>query len=132
MIETKWVASDGKSRAVGSVPAAALAVRYALAGRAEHGALLVESLCADGGTRPFRAFRYDAATRTHAPMFCGSVSSCGPCGKGFAGVLDEAGGAHGSRTRDCASGLVCAGGAAWCRGTPEAAMRCERPLAWTW
>ncbi len=71
-----------------------------------------------------------------APTQCESVAGCAACGSSTACLVDAAGAAHCSQAPACSSGVlscacggdaICAGGAAWCRGTSAAGFRCERP-----
>lgn len=70
------------------------------------------------------------------PDRCQSVASCSACASYEACVLDGASAAHCSAAFcaqntplgcDCAGAQLCAGGAAWCKGTLAAGFHCEKP-----
>lgn len=72
MTEADLLASYGKDTVIGKVPVALLVEKFGLVSSAERGALTMESMCADAGTRTYRAFRFDPATKAYAPITLGA------------------------------------------------------------
>lgn len=123
---------------IGKVDARELAAMYALVTQAEEGALLHTSNCADAGDRTYVAFRYDAASKTYAPVILGgdgdrAIESTAPAGKTLSEWLAKI---SGDRHDSCAPmpRIACTGCAvkacskSWevaaCDGSCTSPMRC--------
>ncbi|MBI2394815.1 MAG: hypothetical protein HYV09_34920 [Deltaproteobacteria bacterium] len=98
MSEEEITAKYASNREViGKVDPKELSAMYALVTRAEEGALLQTSNCADAGDRTYVAFRYDAASKTYSPVILGgdgdrAIESTAPAGKTLSDWLAKLGG----------------------------------------